>query len=193
MTETTESRREEQIEQGERTVELSTVSRLIAAQLASGDPECASRLALVVLRRFPRHLATYQRLIQSAWMLKRWQEGEDWARRLLQADPGNPIAWRSLAYAVEQKGMRNAARAMWKRAFEAHPYDPEIRSGLSRTSLVQNDPLSLNAACLAGLYLRGCRWSHAANSYRILVQVDARRIDFQVNWMAALWKVGARA
>ncbi|MBK8046536.1 MAG: hypothetical protein IPK16_05030 [Anaerolineales bacterium] len=57
----------------------------------------------------PRHLATYQRLVRATWQLKRWQEGEDWSRRLLQADPGNAVAWRSLAFAVEYKGMQRGA------------------------------------------------------------------------------------
>ena len=125
-------------------------------------------------------------------MLKRWQEGEEWARRLLQADPGNALAWRSLAWAVEQKDMRNAARAMWQRAFQADPYDPEIRSGLSRTSLEEPNALMLDAGGLASLYMRGYRWQQAAVTYQSLVEADARRIDFQVNWMVALWQQGAR-
>ena len=97
---------------GETVVELAMVSRATEAQLAADQPEAAAALARVVLMRFPRHLATYERLVRAAWSLKRWQEGEDWARRLLQADPGNAVAWRSLAYAVEQKGMLSAARSI---------------------------------------------------------------------------------
>ena len=78
-------------------------------------------MAQIVLRELPRHLATYQRLLRMAWALKRWDEGEDWARRLLQADPGNTLAWRSLARAVEQSGRRGQAHAMWQRAFEMAP------------------------------------------------------------------------
>ena len=70
---------------------------------AGGEAREAAALARIVLVRMPRHLATYQRLVRAAWALKRHQEGEDGARRLLQADPGNALAWRSLAYAVEQK------------------------------------------------------------------------------------------
>jgi tetratricopeptide (TPR) repeat protein len=174
------------------TTDLSYVSRAAEAQLQAGEPEAAAALARVILLRYPRHLATYQRLLRAAWMLRRWQEGEDWARRLLQADPGNALAWRSLAYAVELKEMRNSARAMWRRAFEADPYEPEIRAGLSRTSLERPDALMLNPACLASLYLRGGRWAHAAAAYRGLVQSDERRLDYQVNGMVALWQQNAR-
>lgn len=173
-------------------VDLSAVGRAIDERLATDRVEEAAALARTVLIRLPRHLATYQRLVRATWQLKRWQEGEDWSRRLLQADPGNAVAWRSLAFAVEYKGMRNAARAMWKRAFESDPYGPDIRSGLSRTSLDRPDPLGLNTACLASLYLRCGRWAHASVAYKSLVQAEDRRIDFQVNWMAALWQQNAR-
>lgn len=174
------------------TVDLSILSQSIDENLTAGYIDRAAGLAQAVLIRLPRHLLTYQQLLQAAWLTRRWQEGEDWARRLLQADPVNPLAWRSLAWAVEQKGMRQAARAIWKRAFEADPYAPEIRSGLSRTSLEVPDALTLDQACLACLYFRSRRWSHAAGAYRALVEADGRRIDFQVRWMAALWQQGAR-
>ena len=148
----------------ETTIELAQVSQQMEARLQEDKPEEAAALARVVLLRLPRHLPTYQRLLRATWALKRHQEGEDWARRLLQADPGNSLAWRSLATAVELKAMRNSARAMWKRAFESDPYHPDIRSGLSRTSLQRTHALVLNTACLASLYLRGGRWAHAANT-----------------------------
>ena len=177
---------------GETLVELAALSKATELRLAAGEPETAAALAQVVLLRVPRHLATYERLVQAAWVLKRWQEGEDWARRLLQADPGNAVAWRSLAFAVEQKGMLNAARSMWRRAFQCHPYDPEIRSGLTRTHHHDNEHLGLDGAALATLYLRAGRWAHAASAYRRLVNAEPKRLDFQVNWMVAAWQQGAR-
>lgn len=176
----------------ETTIELAQLSQQIEARLQVGKPEEAAALARVVLVRLPRHLPTYQRLLRATWLMKRTQEGEDWARRLLQADPGSSLAWRSLAYAVELKGMRNSARAMWKRAFEADPYHPDIRNGLSRTSLQRAHALVLNTACLASLYLRGGRWAHAANTYWGLMQVEQRRIDFQLHCAVALWQQNAR-
>jgi tetratricopeptide (TPR) repeat protein len=161
-------------------------------RLQAGEPEAAAALARVVLVRLPRHLATYQRLLRACWMLKRTPEGEDWARRLLQADPANVLAWRSLAYAVEQKEMRNAARAMWQRAFEADPYQPDIRAGLARTSLDRTHVLRLNTACLASVYLRGGRWAQAAATYWSLMQAEPRRIDFQLHDAVALWQTNTR-
>jgi tetratricopeptide (TPR) repeat protein len=156
--------------------------------LARAEPEMAARAAEDVLRRLPRHLATYQRLLQATWALKRWEDGEDWARRLLQADPSNPLAWRALAQAAEQRGLRGQAHAIWRRAFEMSPYDPDIRAGLARTSLDNPEALGLDLACLAVIYLRGLRWEAAARTYRQLVKADPRRIDFLLYLMAALWR-----
>jgi tetratricopeptide (TPR) repeat protein len=175
------------------TTALSDWNKAIDRALACAEPELAAQWAQVVLRQLPRHLATYQRLLHAAWALKRWDEGEDWARRLLQADPGNALAWRALAQAAEQRGQRAQSHAMWRRAFEMSPYDPEIRAGLARTSLDDPHALGLDLACLAAIYLRGLRWEAAGRAYRQLVKADPRRIDFQLNLMAALWQSQAVA
>ncbi|MCS6827872.1 MAG: hypothetical protein NZ553_14770 [Caldilinea sp.] len=179
-------------EAGETVVDLAMLSKAMQMRLTTGEPEAAVALARVILLRYPRHLVTYERLIQAAWMLDRWQEGEDWARRLLQADPGNAVAWRSLAFAVEQKGLLIPARSIWRRAFQCHPYDPDIRSGLARTGPNAGEQLRLDDAALASLYLRCGRWSHAAGVYRKLVKAEPKRLDFQVNWMVAAWQQGNR-
>ena len=137
---------------------LSDWNRAMDLALARGEPLDAAAMAQIVLREIPRHLATYQRLLRITWALKRWGEGEDWARRLLQADPGNALAWRSLARAAEQRSRRAQAHAMWQRAFEMAPYDPETRAGLARTSLDDPNAPALDLACLGTLYRRGRRW-----------------------------------
>src|SRR5690606_16201852 len=85
----------------------------IEQQLQVENPTTAIALAQVILKRLPRHLSTYQRLLRAAWMLQRWDEGEDWAKRLLRADPGNALAWRALAMAAEQRDQRAQAHATW--------------------------------------------------------------------------------
>jgi tetratricopeptide (TPR) repeat protein len=180
---------------------LADWSTAIEWYLQNDDPDKAVAAAQVILKRLPRHLPTYQRLLRAAWVLKRWDEGEDWGRRLLRADPGNALAWRALAMAAEQHSQRTPAHAMWQRAFEADPYEPEIRAGLSRTALHSADParasepdvLGLNLACLARLWLRAHRWERAEALYRQLLQADPRRIDFQLGLLAALWQQQQRA
>lgn len=156
--------------------------------LCEDRPADAVRLAHPVLRQLPRHLSTYYRLIRAAWMLRRWEEGDNWGRRLLRADPSNALAWRAVAMAVEQRGERARACARWQRAFECDPYEPEIRAGVVRTSLNGSRLPQLNAACLGALLLRGYRWEQAIEQYRGLTVADNRRLDFQSNLLLGLWQ-----
>ena len=153
-------------------------------------PELVPQLAQVVLARLPRHLATYQRLLDAWWQLRAWNEGERWARRLLRADPGSPRAWRALARHAEELGERARAQTMWQRAFEQTPFDADVRAGLARTSLERHDPLVLNTACLAALRLRGFHWGQAAAVYRPLVEAAPQRLDYVLGYMLALWRLG---
>ena len=84
------------------------------------------------------------------------------------------------------------SHAIWQRAFEVAPFDPDVRIGLSRTSLEPNADLTLNQACLATVYRHGFRWRHAAAEYRTLVEADPRRIDFLIGLMVSLWRMGSR-
>ena len=169
---------------------LAAWGRAIDRSITGRSPDVCARLAGVILGQLPRHLPTYRRLLQLCWEERRWAEGEEWARRLLQADPGNPLAWRALAQAAEVAGGRAEANIIWRRAFEMSPYDAGIRAGLHRTSLDPPHALAYNLACLSALYMRGRRWKHAADGYRTLAQADRRRVDFQVSLAVALWKSG---
>ncbi len=170
---------------------LATWSNAMEQALREGRPADGVRLAHVLLRQLPRHLATYHRLIRAAWMLRRWEEGDAWGRRLLRADPANALAWRAVAMAAEQRGERARAHARWQRAFECDPYEPEIRAGLVRTSVDLARLPQLNEAALATLLLRGYRWEQAAALYRSLVQQE-NRLDYQTGLLLARWQIAAR-
>jgi tetratricopeptide (TPR) repeat protein len=169
---------------------LAAWGRAIDRSIAGQASASAARMAGVVLGQLPRHLPTYHRLLALCWAEERWREGEEWARRLLQADPGNARAWRAMARAAESEDRRAEAHIIWRRAFEMSPYDPDIRTGLNRTSLDPPHALSYNLACLATIYLRGRRWGRAADAYRRLAQADRRRVDFQVALAVSLWQSG---
>lgn len=184
------------------TLALADAGVAIEQHLQQQELQLAANLAQLVLKRLPRHLPTYQRLLRAAWLAKRWDEGEEWGKRLLRADPCNALAWRAVAMAAEQRNKRAQAHAIWQRAFEAEPYEPEIRAGLSRTSLPAlpdprtgasaPDALMLNLACLARLALRGFHWMRAAQLYAKLIEMDQRRIDFQVGLLVAHWQQRAQ-
>ena len=167
---------------------LSTWNAAVERALHGDQPGRAVELAHVVLRHFPRHLPTYHRLVRAAWRLRRWEEGDAWARRLLRAHPANALAWRAAAFAAEQQRVRAQAHARWLRAFECDPYEPDIRSGLARTNLDAGFLPALTEPCLAALYVRGQRWEHAATLYAALAQDDPRRLDFQCGLLVALWQ-----
>jgi len=173
---------------------LSHWNELIEELLCDERPLDALPAMRVVLKHLPQHLSTYQRLVRVAWMTKRWDEGYEWGARLLRADPGHALAWRAIAMAIEQRGHRPQARAVWQRAFESHPYEPDIRAGVQRTGLNEAEPLMLNHAGLAALQLRCQRWRRAAQLYAALVEANPPRTDFRINWMVTLWQGGdARA
>lgn len=186
---------EEKIESDGETTTYSLTSwgKRIDQLLDTEQPEDALRLIRIVLHQLPRHLPTYQRLLQVIWQLRRWDEGINWGMRLLRADPGNPVAWSAVAMGVEQQGDRVQARSIWQRAFEADPYQPEIRAGLSRTTLREPEPLILNPACLATIYLRCGRWEQAAAEYDLLISVNSQRNDFLMGKLATLWRRGRRS
>jgi predicted Zn-dependent protease len=89
---------EAHITAGEKTVStpLAHWNARIEALLAEDRAPEALPAIRTVLRRLPQHLTTYQRLLEVAWRMGRWEEGHDWGSRLLRADPGNARAWRAL-------------------------------------------------------------------------------------------------
>ena len=109
------------------TIHLARLSQEMEARLQAGEARGSGALARIVLVRMPRHLATYQRLVRAAWALKRHQEGEDWARRLLQADPGNAL-----------RGARSPMRSSRRRCGT-----PRARCGSER---LRRTPINLTSA-----------------------------------------------
>ena len=167
---------------------LEDLGRQMDSRLRAHDGQGAVAVAKIVLKHYPRHLPTYWRLLEALWQLQRWEEGEEWGRRLLQADPCSGRAWRAVAQAAEQRRDRAAAHNTWLRALEVDPYQPEIRRGVVRTTLGSDAAVQMSQASLGTLYLRGYRWRHAAAIYRALIAQDHRRIDFQVALLTALWR-----
>jgi len=143
-----------------------------------------------VLKNLPRHLPSYFRLLQTIWLLRRWDEGEDWALRLLRADPCNELAWGVLANSAEQQGNLADARRCWNRAFENSPYNQQIRAGVVRTTPGKADPLQLNPMAFATLCRMDGRWTRAVELYTPMQQEYPRRMDVQCALLESLWRAG---
>lgn len=141
-----------------------------------------------VLKNLPRHLPSYFRLLQAIWILRRWDEGQDWALRLLRADPCNELAWAVLANGAEERGALGEARGFWKQAFEQAPYSQHIRAGMVRTSPGKIEPLHLTSTTFAALCRMDGRWERAAEQYTALQQEFPRRMDIQCALLESLWR-----
>jgi len=140
------------------------------------------------LHNLPRHLPSYFRLLQAIWLLRRWDEGEDWALRLLRADPCNELAWGVLANGAERQGNLVDARRYWNRAFENAPYNQYIRAGMVRTTPGKAEPLQLTPVAFATLCRMDGRWARAAELYTALQQERPRQMDLQSTLLESLWR-----
>ena len=170
--------------------QLSHWNDVIDGRLAASRAEDALPLIRVILTSLPRHLPTYFRLLQVAWLMRRWHEGREWALRLLSADPGSELAWAVLARCAEADGELALAQRYWTLALENAPYNRPIRQGLSRTLLRQKRPLMLTRPALATLYRMGGRWERAIRIYAELTEEEPGRLDFRSNLLEATWHCG---
>ena len=170
--------------------QLSHWNDIIDGHLAANRAEDALPLIRVLLKNLPRHLPSYFRFLQVIWLLRRWDDGRDWALRLLQADPGSELAWAVLARCAEAEGKLTRAQRYWTLALENAPYNRPIRQGLSRTLLRQKRPLMLTRPALATLYRMGGRWQKAIRLYADLTEAEPHRLDFQCSLLEATWHCG---
>lgn len=169
-------------------VPLTAWNQAIDELIQSRRAEEAIPRIRTVLKNFPRHLPSYFRLLQAIWILRRWDEGQDWALRLLRADPCNELGWAVLANAAEERGALSEARGFWKRAFEQAPYSQHIRAGVVRTTPGKVDPLQLTSNTFAALCRMDGRWARAAEQYTALQQEFPRRVDIQCALLESLWR-----
>ncbi|NJN81719.1 MAG: hypothetical protein HC802_05115 [Caldilineaceae bacterium] len=73
--------------------------------LEANQAEMAAALATVILRKLPRHLPTYQRLLRATWLLKRWDEGRRLGAQAASGRPQQPAG-------VARRGA--CSRAAWR-------------------------------------------------------------------------------
>lgn len=170
--------------------QLSHWNEAIDGHVAANRAADALPLIRVLLRALPRHLSSYFRLLQALWLLRGWEEGRDWAQRMLRADPGSELAWAVLARAEEAGGNVALAQRFWTLALENAPYNRSIRQGLSRTLLRQKRPLMLTRPALATLLRMGGRWEKAVTIYEELAREQPGRLDFQAGLLEAYWHGG---
>lgn len=152
-----------------------------------------------ILKRYPRHIRTYQILGEACLENGELDEAIDIFKRLLaNADPENLTAYAGLGVAYQQQGQ--LAEAIWymERAFELAPNNEETRSSLRQLYFLRDgvEPARIrhSKAALARLYARGGQYRQAIEEFRLLLQMEENRnrMDLKVSLAETLWRDGRR-
>jgi tetratricopeptide (TPR) repeat protein len=152
-----------------------------------------------ILKRYPRHIRTYQILGEACLENGELVEAIDIFKRLLEnADPENLTAYAGLGVAYQEKGQ--LAEAIWymERAFELAPNNEGTRNTLrqlySQRDGAEPDRIRHSKAALARLYARGGQYRQAIEEFRRLLEAEEHRgrMDLKVSLAETLWRDGRR-
>jgi tetratricopeptide (TPR) repeat protein len=152
-----------------------------------------------ILKRYPRHIRTYQVLGEACLENGELAEAKDIFKRLLEnADPENLTAYAGLGVAYQEEGQ--LAEAIWymERAFELAPNNEETRNTLRQLYYqrdgVEPGRIRHSKAALARLYARGGQYRQAIEEFRRLLGSEENhdRMDLKVSLAETLWRDGRR-
>ncbi len=179
-------------------MQLSAWGKAIDTALDEGEIQQAVALAHLLLRKQPRHLVTYERIIHLCWTARRWEEGREWGLRLLRGDPSNVLGWGILALGAEKRAEKQAERGgqadlstahgLWDRALALDPYNAEVRAGWQRTANDSAAQPVLTQAALAFLQLRAKRWASALPLFATLSRLDSGQVIYSMGRLLSLWR-----
>lgn len=148
-----------------------------------------------ILKRYPKHIRTYQILGEACLEKGDFDEATDIFKRLLEhADPENFVAYAGLGILSEEKG--HIAQAIWymERAFEIAPNNEEVRGALRRLYGKRDgtEPTRIkhNKAALGRLYARGGQYRQAIDKFYELLELEPNRdrMDLKVALAETLWR-----
>jgi tetratricopeptide (TPR) repeat protein len=152
-----------------------------------------------ILKRYPRHIRTYQILGEACLENGEVAEAIDTFKRLLEnADPENLTAYAGLGVAYQEKGQLTDAIWYMEMAFELAPNHEETRNTLRQLYYqrdgVEPERIRHSKAALARLYARGGQYRQAIEEFRRLLEVDENRgrMDLKVSLAETLWRDGRR-
>ena len=152
-----------------------------------------------ILKRYPRHVRTYQILGEACLENGELTEAIDIFKRLLaNADPENLTAYAGLGVIYQEQGQ--LAEAIWymERAFELAPNNEETRNTLRLLYLQRDgaepDRIRHTKAALARLYARGGQYRQAIEEFRRLLEAEEHRgrMDLKVSLAETLWRDSRR-
>jgi tetratricopeptide (TPR) repeat protein len=152
-----------------------------------------------ILKRYPRHIRTYQILGEACLENGELVEAIDIFKRLLaNADPENLTAYAGLSVAYQEKGQLEEAIWYMERAFELAPNNEGTRNSLRQLYRqrdgVEPDRVRHSKAALARLYARGGQYRQAIEEFRHLLEAEEQRgrMDLKVSLAETLWRDGRR-
>ncbi len=163
--------------------------------ISAAGYEDAIAICRHILKRYPKHIRTYQILGEACLERGDFDEATDIFKRLLEhADPENFVAYAGLGILSEEKGQ--IAQAIWymERAFEIAPNNDEVRSALRRLYGKRDgtEPTRIkhNKAALARLYARGGQYRQAIDKFYELLELEPNRdrMDLRVALAETLWR-----
>ena len=169
-------------------------------QLAAGDLAAATTTGQAILRRYPRHLATYRNLAWTALLDNQVAQAIDLLHRVLSADPEDGEVWAHLAYLSNEHDQAGPSAAYWAIAFDLCPWgvdkplSVDVRAGYrrsnSQTAIDSGGRVRVTPAGLGHLLARGRHWRRAVDQLRPLVQAMPQRLDLKSALSGALWQAG---
>jgi tetratricopeptide (TPR) repeat protein len=152
-----------------------------------------------ILKRYPRHIRTYQILGEACLESGELEEAMDIFKRLLEnADPENLSAYAGLGVAYQEKGQLGEAIWYMERAFELAPNNEATRNTLRQLYAQRDgkepDRIRHSKAALARLYARGGQYHQAIEEFRRLLETEEQhdRMDLKVSLAETLWRDGRR-
>ncbi len=113
-------------------------------------------------------------------------------RRVLSADPEDPVAYTSLATIFQRQGLISEAAWHLERAYELVPDNMQTRKDLLRLYAERDGKypsrLRLTPGALARLYFREGLFTQAISEFRTIASESPRRLDARVALAEALWR-----
>jgi tetratricopeptide (TPR) repeat protein len=112
-------------------------------------------------------------------------------RRVLSADPEEPVAYAGLGAIYEERGLVEEAIWQMERAMELSPRNAEIRRALrnlyEKRGGLHSRRVKMTRGALARGYMRGHLYPKAIGEIRDIVQAHPHRLDLRVALAQALW------
>jgi tetratricopeptide (TPR) repeat protein len=175
-------------------ISLHRYSKQIESTIKEGRYAEAVAHGQRILKRYPRHIATYRLLGRAMLETDQDEYAADMFRRVLSADCEDLVAWVGMSEVYNRRGELDTATWCLERAFEVASdremavVEEELRHLYGRRDGVEPERVQLTRGALARLYLKGDLLPRAISEFRALLAEHPERVDLRVALAEALWR-----